>query len=327
MVTISLGARTVGRLRIFFTTDVHGSERCFLKFVNAGKFYDANVLILGGDISGKLIIPIVDRQGAYECELESSRLTASSQQELDVLQKRIRDAGFYPYVASKEIVEDLRANPQQQDALFSRLMCESVANWIAIAQERLRGTGIQCLISPGNDDRFEIDQVIPRSGFVMNPEGEVFIIEGGYEVITLGFSNMTPWNCPRDIQENDLADKIQALMAKVTRFETCIFNMHCPPYNSGLDLAPQLDEKLTPILAPGGSPMMIPVGSPSVRSAIEKHQPLLGLHGHIHESRATAKIGRTLCINPGSEYSEGILRGAVVDIKDHIVDDFLLTAG
>lgn len=317
----------MANLRIFFTTDIHGSERCFLKFVNAGRFYKANVLILGGDMTGKLIIPIVERNGTYLCELMNSQMTAGSKQELQNLEKRIRDSGYYPYLTTRGELDELRAAPEKQDRLFSQLMCESVKNWITIAEERIRGTGIQCLISPGNDDRFDIDHIIPRSGYVRNPDGEILQLDGDHEIISLGYSNMTPWKCPRDISEDELAAKIETLTARIRDSQTCIFNMHCPPYNSGLDMAPQLDQRLTPVLAPGGAPVMIPVGSPSVRAAIDKYQPLLGLHGHIHESRATTKLGRTLCVNPGSEYSEGVLRGALVDISGNKIDDFLLTAG
>ena len=72
---------------------------------------------------------------------------------------------------------------------------------------------------------------------------------------------------------------------------------------------------------------MGPGGSSAVRSAIEKHQPLLGLHGHIHESKGFVKIGRTFCVNPGSEYGEGILRGVIIDLEDGKVKNFLLTQG
>jgi Icc-related predicted phosphoesterase len=206
-------------------------------------------------------------------------------------------------------------------------MRESVERWIALAEERLHGTGIQCYISPGNDDSFEIDHVLSRSNYVINPEGQVMKLSGSYEMATLGFTNMTPWKCPRDICEEELAAKVEAITSNVQDYSKCIFNFHCPPYNSGIDLAPKLDEGLAPVLGPGASPVMIPVGSPSIRAAIEKHQPLVGFHGHIHESRGTYKLGRTLCMNPGSEYTEGILRGALVDIEGSRIDDFLLTAG
>ncbi len=317
----------MSRLRVLFVTDVHGSERCFLKFVNAGKFYKANSVILGGDITGKLVIPIIEREGTYVCELMNSPHTARSKQELSKLEKTIRDIGYYPYHTTSTELEDLRKNPERLDRLFTQLMCESVQKWIAIAEERLRGTGIQCCISPGNDDRFDIDPILSKSSYVVNPEGQVVQLDQSHEMITLGFTNMTPWNCPRDIPESELAAKVEALTSKVKNFETCIFNLHCPPYNSGLDMAPKLDENLTPVLGPGAAPTMVPVGSPSVRTSIEQHQPLVGFHGHIHESRGTIRLGRTLCINPGSEYTEGILRGALVDIDGNRIDDFLLTAG
>jgi len=317
----------MSKLRVFFVTDVHGSEKCFIKFVNAGKFYNANVIILGGDITGKLVIPIVERDGSFMCELMNTIHTAKSKEELTTLEKKIRDMGYYPYQTTLSEMEVLRANPQKLDVLFSRLMCESVQRWINIAEERLRGTGIKCFISPGNDDRFEIDSILANSNYVVNPEEKVVEIDGSHEMISLGFTNMTPWKCPRDISEEQLAAKIETVTSKVKNFETSIFNFHCPPYGYGLDVAPQLDEKLTPMLAPGGTPVMISVGSPSVRASIEKHQPLLGFHGHIHESRGTVKLGRTLCINPGSEYSEGVLRGALVDVDGKKIDDFLLTAG
>jgi Icc-related predicted phosphoesterase len=317
----------MSKLRILFVSDVHGSERCFIKFVNAGKFYNANALILGGDITGKLVIPIVEKEGIYMCELMSSQQVAKSKEELAKLEKLIRDMGYYPHHTSPSELENLRSSPEKLDQLFSKLMCESIQKWINLAEERLGGTGIECYVSPGNDDRFEIDSIISRSSYVKNPEGQVVKVGRSHEMITTGFTNMTPWNCPRDIPENELAAKVEDLTSRVDNFETCIFNFHCPPYNSGLDMAPKLDEKLTPVLGPGAAPIMIPVGSPSVRSAIEKFQPLLGLHGHIHEARGTIKLGKTLCINPGSEYTEGILRGALVDIDGNKIDDFLLTAG
>jgi len=317
----------MGKLRIFYATDVHGSERCFLKFVNAGPFYKADVVILGGDITGKFVIPIVQRGDAYVCELMGSQETAASKEERVGLEKRIRDMGYYPYHTSLSELESLRADPQKLDSLFTKAMCESVERWMILAEQKLRRTNVQCYVSPGNDDRFEIDSVISRSDYVKNPEGRVVELGGSYEMVTLGFTNMTPWNCPRDIPEDELAAKVQAATSEVRDFTNCVFNFHCPPYNSGIDLAPQLDEALTPVLGPGAAPVMIPVGSPSIRTAVEKLQPLMGFHGHIHESRGTYRLGRTLCINPGSEYTEGILRGAIVDLDGSRIDDFLLTAG
>jgi Icc-related predicted phosphoesterase len=298
-----------------------------MKFVNSGKFYDANVMILGGDITGKLLIPIVEKDGRYSCTLMKSQEEANSKEELTALEKRIRNMGYYTYVTTSAEIERLRSDPEAVDKLLTKLMCESVEKWMRIAEERLRGTGIKCFISPGNDDRFEIDPILSKSDYVINPESKVVQLDSSHEMITLGYTNMTPWKCPRDVTERELQSKIEDLTSRVKNFKTSIFCFHCPPFDSVIDLAPQIDESLKPVLAPGGGPMMMPVGSPSVRAALEKFQPLLGLHGHIHESRGSIKIGRTICLNPGSEYTEGILRGALVDIDEDKVTDFLLTAG
>lgn len=298
-----------------------------MKFVNAGKFYNANIMILGGDITGKLLVPIVEKDARYFCTLMNSQEEAGSKEELSALEKRIRNMGYYTYVTTSKEVEQLRSDREAVDNLLTKLMCETIEKWIGIAEERLRGTGIKCFISPGNDDRFEIDRLLSKSDYVINPEGKMVQLDSTHEMITLGYANMTPWKCPRDVPENELRMKIDDLTSHVKNFKTSIFCFHCPPFDSVIDLAPELDENLKPVLAPGGGPRMMPTGSPSVRAAIEKFQPLLGLHGHIHESRGNIKIGRTICLNPGSEYTEGILRGALIDIDEDKVTDFLLTAG
>jgi len=106
--------------------------------------------------------------------------------------------------------------------------------------------------------------------------------------------------------------------------EKSIFNLHDPPFGSHLDEAPDLTKDLD---LKGGGRITKSVGSVAVREAIEKHQPMLGLHGHIHESKGVTKIGRTTCINPGSVYEEGTLLGAIVDLEDRKVKQYYLTAG
>lgn len=76
-----------------------------------------------------------------------------------------------------------------------------------------------------------------------------------------------------------------------------------------------------------GQMIMKSVGSVAVREAIEQYQPLIGLHGHIHESRGATRIGRTVCVNPGSEYGEGILRGVIVEIEGDRVRSHQFAAG
>jgi hypothetical protein len=311
--------------RIFFATDVHGSELCFKKFLTAANAYKANAIILGGDITGKMIIPIVQTGNSYSATLFEQERTAKNQEELEALKKDIRDVGYYPYLTDSQEVVEIKQNKEKQDQLFTRLMVESIGRWVKMAEERLKSSGIKCFISPGNDDILAIDAAVKASDYVIDPEGTVVEI-GGHEMISCGYSNITPWNCPRDIPEEKLSEKIESMTIQVKRMESCIFNLHCPPFDSKLDTAPELDKNLR-TMTRGGQPSEIPVGSHAVRAAIEKHQPLLGLHGHIHESRATARIGRTLCVNPGSEYTEGLLRGTIVNLEEERVKNQMFVCG
>jgi Icc-related predicted phosphoesterase len=311
-------------LRIFYTTDVHGSEKCFRKFVSAAKFYKANVVILGGDITGKMIVPVVEKEGNFSATYDGANITAS-ETDVGALESSIRNAGLYPYRTSVSEVEELRSSPDKVDALFTQLMVGSIGSWMSILDENLRGMEVKCFITPGNDDRHAIDAAVGKSTVAVNPEGRVIDI-GGYEMLSTGYSNPTPWNTPRECSEEELATKIEAMVGQVKDMGRCIFNLHCPPYDSGLDSAPKLDENLKQVIQ-GGEIIMAPAGSVSVRKEIEMHGPMLGLHGHIHESRGSAKIGRTLCLNPGSEYSTGILRGLVVNLANGKVKSYQLTSG
>lgn len=223
-------------------------------------------------------------------------------------------------------MSELNSDPDRVDKLFSMLMNETLQRWLDIAAEKLKGTGITCCIVPGNDDRHEIDDILEKSEYVINPEGKVVEIDPHHEMISSGYSNITPWNCPRDVDEDALKERIDAMAAQVKDMSNTIFCLHCPPYDTELDMAPKLDEELRPIIQRGGM-VMVHAGSQAVRQAIEKYQPLLGLHGHIHESKGAFKIGRTLCLNAGSEYSQLILRGILVDLHENGFKDYMFTSG
>jgi len=314
--------------RIFFTSDVHGSDICFLKFLNAAKFYQAGILILGGDVTGKMIVPLVQQSdGTYFSDFLGNRQTLKTQQEREALEKNIRNSGYYPYITTPDEIEKMQNDKKYLDELFSRVMAAGVKRWVSIAEERLKGTKVKCYISPGNDDRFDIDESLKSSPVVLYPEDEVVWVDDHHEMITTAWTNPTPWHSPRETTEEKLAEIIEKMTSRVQHMEKSIFNLHCPPYNTPIDLAPELDETLKPKVSSGGGISMIHVGSAAVRQSIEKHQPLLGIHGHIHESRGFVKIGRSICINPGSEYGEGILRGAVINLDEKGLKSYLLTQG
>jgi Icc-related predicted phosphoesterase len=300
--------------KIFFATDIHGSDRCFRKFLNAGKFYGADAIVLGGDVTGKMIVPVVDEgAGRYSAQLFGRKRIVDADG-LAGLNKFISDAGFYPQPMTVEEINVLKDDPAGVSDLFRKLISATMTEWIGLAEERLAGSGIQCLIAPGNDDPFFVDDVLGSSPMVVNPDGALVELPGGFTMISVGYSNRTPWDSPRELDEEDLAALIDREAAKLADPSKAIFNLHVPPRDTPIDQAVALDSEFRPVMR-GGSPYITGVGSSAVRDAIATYQPMLSLHGHIHESRGEARIGRTLAINPGSEYSEGVLRGAIITLN------------
>ena len=277
------------RTRFFFITDVHGSDRVFRKFINAGMFYKVSVLILGGDITGKMIVPIIrQNDGSYKCQYSGESITMTSQGDVDAVKKNIRDSGFYPYLTEPKEFEELSEKPELVKKLFTRLMVDVIKGWMNLAEERLKGKGIKCFISPGNDDVFEIDEVLNSASYVINPEGRVVDIDGEHEMITLGYTNYTPWHSPREVDEDILQGKIESMANQVKRMDRAIFNIHVPPIDTVLDQAAKLDANLKPVTS-AGQLLMISAGSIASRNAIEKYQPMIGVHGHIHVSRESSQ--------------------------------------
>jgi Icc-related predicted phosphoesterase len=316
------------RTRIFFATDIHGSDRCFGKFLSAAKTYKASAIILGGDITGKMIVPIVKQpDGSYKLYLLGKEQRPQNDRELKEVMVTVRAVGYYPHVTDQAELDDMTRNPEKVRVKFQEMMINSVKSWVKQAEERLKGTGVKCFVSAGNDDEYYIDSVLNSSDFLIYPEGKVIRVDDEHEMVSCGYTNMTPWKCPRDIPEEELEKRVEDMTQRVENMTSCIFNLHCPPYGTIIDNAPKLTEEMKPLLEPGGGMEMTPVGSTSIRKIIEKHQPLLGLHGHIHESKGVAKIGRTVCINPGSEYTEGILKGFLVELDEKGIRDYLFTSG
>jgi len=314
--------------RIFFTTDVHGSTVVFKKFINSAKFYEAQVIVLGGDMVGKMIVPLVEQANHnFRANYLGKVYDVKAGKDLDELEQTLENSGLYPLRVSPEEVKAFETDKSLVEKQFGKLASQRVANWLQIADERLRGTGIKCFVQPGNDDPYVIDEVFKQSDFVKNVDETVVMVDEDHEMVSVGAANQTPWHCPRDLPEEELTRRIEAVIGQLKNPANAIFNLHVPPYDTNLDVAPEIDENLTPKLSLAGGFKMISVGSKAVRAVIEKYQPLVGLHGHIHESRSAQKIGRTTCINPGSEYGEGVLRGVIVDLSKQKLENYTFTQG
>jgi hypothetical protein len=299
-------------MKMFFASDIHGSEICWKKFLNAAAFYKADLVVLGGDVTGKVMVPIVSYPGYWEVTVRGERRRIESREALLEVDKQLRDRGSYPAIVTREELDQL-SSPEAIDERFNAEMTRSLDRWLDMADGKLRGGAVPCILNGGNDDIFEIDPILESAPSVTFAEGKVIDLAGsGFTMISMGYTNPTPWDTHREAPEEELAARIEAIASQVPDMNKAIFNFHAPPYGTGLDEAPELDANMR--LTHGGA-VMKPVGSTAVRDAILRYQPPLSVHGHIHESRGVAKMGRTLTVNPGSSYGDGVLQAALLDIN------------
>ncbi|MGE5409098.1 MAG: metallophosphoesterase family protein [Syntrophothermus sp.] len=302
------------RLRLYYASDIHGTEVLWRKFLRAPEVYKARVLVMGGDLTGKAVIPLVEEGPEHRvAHLFGERVDVHGEHEIAGLQDRVRANGMYPHLMTRPEVDRIASlGEDEREAWFEEVMLETFRRWLELAPERLTDPDVRCFVMPGNDDPPGVDEAIEEASRIEACDDRVVEFDG-YTMLSLGYSNRTPFDSPRELEEEELEARIEGLAAEVEDMSRCIFNLHVPPYDSGLDMAPELDENLT-VVTVAGQPSMAPCGSRAVRSAIERHQPLLSLHGHVHESRAAAKIGPTLCINPGSDYHTGRISGCLVHL-------------
>jgi len=312
-------------MRIFFATDIHGSEVCWRKFLNAGAFHKADVLIMGGDRTGKAMVPIVRTNGSWEVTLQDQRQVLTTEDEVRAIEKRISDRGYYPIRLTPEEITAWNADSALVDTRFKAEMLGNVERWMALGDERLEGKGIRCIVSPANDDMFEIDPIIAAAKNIELGEANTIPLDG-FSLVSTGWANTTPWHTYRELEEPELRERIDGLVADVPDPKRAIFNFHAPPYGSNLDNAPKLDADMKYV---SGGQALIPVGSKAVRESILAYGPPLSLHGHIHEGKGAVKLGSTLAVNPGSSYEDGVLQAAIVDLdeKKGTVKRYLLING
>jgi Icc-related predicted phosphoesterase len=318
--------------RLFFASDFHGSERTFRKFINAAKHYTASVLVMGGDIVGKLAVPIIrEADGRYRAHLLGRTEHIEGAAELKTLQDRLGTLGFYSRIMDQEEYRAIQSDPAAVERLFHELARQRLESWVELAESRLSGTGVKCYAIGGNDDYPDVLEAldVTHGNSLIFCEGKEVQVDDHHTMISVGFSPPTPWKTPREITDDELGQVIEGLARRVADPSHCIFNLHVPPIDSTLDTCPMLDWNTDPPtqIVRAGQVVLHGAGSRSVRRAIEMHQPLLSLHGHIHESAGVVKIGRTTAVNPGSEYGEGVLRGCLLTLAKDEVKSYQLTAG
>ena len=307
-------------VRLYYASDIHGSDVLWRKFLSAASAYNASVLVMGGDLTGKVVVPLVEQPDGFHVELFGTSQVVTD--DVEEMEHRIRANGMYPHRMSAAEVSRVAELPEQEkEHWFADVMRATFADWLALADERLDDR-TRCFVMPGNDDPEGVDSAIEEATKVEACDDRVVEFDG-HTMISLGYANRTPFDSPRELDEDELLRRIEALADRAGDMERCIFNLHVPPYDSALDTAPALTEELEVIMS-GSAPKMIPVGSTAVRQAIEHYQPLLALHGHVHESAGATRLGRTLCINPGSDYHTGRISGCLIQLRpDRVVHQFV----
>jgi uncharacterized protein len=311
--------------RLFYAGDVHGSRVCWKKFVNAAAHYPADALVMGGDLTGKALVPIVrEGDGSYAARVIGEQRIARTAEELDEMQRSISTNGMYPLIVDPAEAQMLAEDSSHREEAFEEALLEELRLWVRFADERLGGTDTRAYVIPGNDDPWSIDAVLAAGESVVACDERVEQL-GPHEMVSFGYSNRTPWETPRELDEEEIYLRLKRLADQLEEPERAIFNIHVPPYESSLDVAYEVDEELRYVMK-GGRPHEVPTGSPAVRQIIEEMEPLLSLHGHIHESKGVTKIGRTVAINPGSDYGSGHLDGCLVHLEpDRVVNQYLVS--
>lgn len=304
-----------GATRLIFATDLHGSTKCFRQLLRLAGNGPADVIVVGGDVTGKRIVPIIQRGPAghhFVPLYKGQQLELSGRTEVAVFEAQLADEGIYGYRCDEVDFAEFSSKQVANDSVWRSVVENRIAEWAELASAQLSKQRATCFFNAGNDDFFFVDEAIDASGVFVRPEGKVVPVDEHLSMISCGYANLTPFSCPRDVPEERIAEIIAEMADRISDLSRCIFNLHCPPQGTTLDKAAKLNgERRRQLTALGVEEDG--VGSVAVREAIEKYQPAVSLHGHIHESAAHEYLGRCLCINPGSEYSEGILRFAILD--------------
>lgn len=316
--------------RLFLAADIHGSELVFRKFLSTADFYEADALLIAGDVTAKTISPIIQgRDGLWRAKFSGTVSEGLTEEQLRPIEQKIVDSGQYAARLSEDQYDAIRSEPGKIDALFTQLMIAQIQRWSDMAEKHLAPRNVPLFWIGGNDDKSEALATVRSTSHVRYIDESVVRFDDDHEILGFGWTNPSPWDTPRELPEDQLAARLNHVVKQVRDPEHAIYLMHAPPYGTGLDIAPKLDKSFNPPrpVTQGGQEVLIPVGATSFRDVIKETQPLLTLHGHIHETRNSAKIGRSLAVDPGSEYTAGSLRGALINLEPNKVLSFQFTTG
>ncbi len=315
-------------MRIFYSVDVHGAETVWRKWISAINIYECDCLMLCGDLAGKALVPIIDYGKGYSKSGYFGReVKLKSEEEILDWEQKLRNGGVYSCRINADELEEMKKNPDIVDATMKREVVQRMREWLELLCEKIDTSRVTSIVMPGNDDPQELDEAIKEFADrgIIYPTDKIVMLEG-HELISNEYVTPTPWDTPRETNEKGMKKMLEEKIGWLKDVHNSIWNIHCPPKDTDIDVAPKLSSDLK-VQSGAGGIEMVHVGSQSVRDMIAKYQPMLSLHGHIHESSGFTYIGETLCINPGSEYGEGLLRGFVVELTPETVEKYWKVQG
>jgi Icc-related predicted phosphoesterase len=308
-------------MRIFFSSDLHGSDVCFRKFLNAREFYHADVLLLGGDLCAGSIVFAEQIDAGWQVRLAGRDLLLRDQSELEKFRSALANKGHLLKLQSHQDPGSPDQGSDRED--LDHEIQAQLRRWVELAATKSPRHPVYFV--PGNDDPYYLDDIFEFPPFI-NIHRKHILLDEETSIMGIGGSTPTPWKTEREYSEEQLEGFVTSTFNTKLDQKSLILLSHCPPHNSGLDLAPALLGDFSYELHLG-MPRPVPVGSLAIREALRQLAPILGLFGHVHEGRGHTKIHQTLCINPGSAPWSGRLQGCLVDISEGKVASFQLTEG
>lgn len=308
-------------MKILFVTDIHGSKLMWDKAIIAATQENIDLLIIAGDLVGKQVTTIVESDKISYFAIINSNTELINAEELESLKNKNELYGSYTIVLTKEEYEILQKDKELALRIYSETLCERIDNWLTSFNQKKNSYPFTLLISPGNDDPFNINNVLIKYNSINILAGIDNVVNiNNYSIVNFSRVNKTPWKTPREMSEQKIYEKLKFLLKDCQR-DKLIFNFHCPPYESQIDKAPMLDGDLK-LNVNSGAIKLNHIGSISIKNIIEEYQPIISFHGHVHESAGVDRIKNTIMFNPGSEYAQGIMKGYIVKIVDDSVSTY-----
>lgn len=262
----------------FFVTDLHGRTERYAKLLGAIADGHPDAIFLGGDLLPPARFP--DRSGSYH-DFVADYLIPSFRRTRDRLGAK------YPEIFLILGNDD----PRGEEEGFLEAAADGLWNYSHAQKVRWQEFVVYgCAYVPPTPfllkdwERYDVSRYVPPG--CVSPEE-------GYRSVPVEQSEVKWATIQKELIR--LADH--------DPLDRAVFLFHAPPFDTALDRA-ALDGKLWE-----GVPLDVHVGSVAVRRFIEERQPLLTMHGHVHEAaRLTGewkiRLGKTVCLNAAHDGPE-----------------------